>query len=756
MADIDEGRDPADRPNLEGEEGGEDREAQERAEEVQSTITRGLERAWQYFQDNVEPDLKMATDYYHGREFGDEEDGRSKVVSQDVGDATRAMLPSLMRVFFGPEKAVEYRGRTPEADPMAEQATDYVNYIIQEDNPGFITFHSAFKDAFVRRLGVIKWWFDSTYRMEGAEYTGLDPEALQAFAADDTVVTVDVLRQNEDGTADVRVTRKENKGCIRIAAVPPEEFIYTPQARDLDTAPLVAHVREVPVSDLIAMGLDEELIEEAAGQTRGLNSNDLQHARQITPWVDDSLGQSDERDESQQLVLYGEVYALVDTDGDGISELRMFQVVGPKYDIANGDGLGELVDEVPFADFCPEPEPHTLVGLGNFDLLRDVQRVKSQILRGTLNSLAAAIEPKTEIVTGEVNVKDLLSPEMSGIIRVTKPGMMREVTTEFVGAQTLPVLEYYDEIKENRTGQTKAAAGLDADSLQSSTKAAVAATLSASQQRLEMIARVFAETGMKRLFRGLLRMVVSHQDQERTVLLRGKWVTVDPRRWDASMYVQVNVALGQGTPEDRLNIVAGVLAAQKELMAAGSPLVTNVELRRTLAKGVELAGWRNADFFFRPWGEQEEQQMQQMKAQQPPEPSPEMALVQVEQQKAQASAQVAQMKAQTDIQIRQQELALREREIQLQDDRERDRMAREFALKELELQMKYSSEVNKAAVDADVARDRAAQDSQVRLAQAGAEAEVALHRAHLDAEVRREAAVIQADATRQASQAKES
>jgi hypothetical protein len=671
-------------------------------EEIQTIVRTGMERAVAHFEENIEPDLKKATDYYMARPFGDEEDGRSKVVSSDVRDATLAQVPSLMRIFFGPEHAVEFKPRAPGKEDIAEQMTDYVNYVISEDNPGFLTFHSVFKDALIRRLGIVKFWWDELTRVEGANYSGLGDEELLALQLDESTESFEVTgeRLTEDGTPiyDVRSTRRRREGRVRIAAIPPEEIVWTPDARSAETAPLIAHVRNATREELIAVGIDEELIDEAIEEATDTASDSLDNARRIGA---DRDRDGEDRDISQHKVLYSEVYARIDADGDGIAELRLFRCVGLEYEIA-GDPLGEIVDEIPFAFFWGDPEPHAMEGLGNFDLLKDVQRVKSQILRGTLNSLSQAVEPQMEVVTGEVNMKDVLDPEISGIIRVTKPGMLREIKHQFVGAETLPMLEHYDRIKEERTGQTKASQGLDADSLQSATKAAVAATLSAAQQRVEMIARVLAETGMKRLFQGVLQLVVRHQDEARVIRLRNEYVRIDPRHWNTTLDVQINVALGAGTTEEKITILTGIIAKQEELLQQGSPLVSNVEYRNTLGRLIELAGFRNSAEFFKPWGPQEEMELQQKMAQQPPQPDPAQLLVEVEKMKAEAQAMIDQAR-----------LEMERWKITLQDDRERDKLARETALQAAEMELKYQTAMNQAQLSATVEMDRAAMDADI-------------------------------------------
>lgn len=693
-------------------------------EEIQGIVTRQIERALTYREENVEPDQVEATDYYYGRPFGNEEEGRSKVVSTVIRDAVLQIMPSLLRIFFGGDQAVEYRPRGPEDVEGARLKTEYVNMIVQEDNEGFLSFHSAFKDALVRRLGVIKYWWDEFHRVESHKFTGLDETQVLMLNLDEEVeVIVDSIAYAGEGEPDpatgeltqlfdVDVRRRIRDGRAKFAAIPPEEFVWTSDARSLDDAVLVAHVREVEADELIAMGVPEDMVEDARGKTRPdqLYADDLHQIRNVNDddhsWFDDET----ELPEATQKVLFAEAYMLFDGDEDGVAELRKFECVGPKFEIVPdeyGDRLGTIVSCRPFALFTPEPEPHTIMGLSLYDLLKDLQRIKSQIERATLDSLGLSVEPQQEVVANMVNMKDLLSPELSGIIRVRAPGQIREVKHQFVGPDTLPILDYYDRVAQKRSGQNDASAGLDADALQSSTRAAVNATITAAQARVEMIARIFAETGVRQLFKGLLKLIVENQDRPRMVRLSNQYVEIDPRSWDANMDVQVNVALGTGLVEEKIAMLGMIAQKQMELLQLGSPIVGNVQVRATLAKIVELAGWKNADEFFKPWGEQEEQQMQEQLAQQPPQPDPATMIAQAEVMKAQASAQEGAQK-----------LSLQQQEMYLKDDRERDKIARDAALREREIEMKYQVEIEDARLARAIEADRAAMDADIKKLQA--------------------------------------
>ena len=452
-----------------------------RLEELQTLVTRQVEDALNWREEDLDADQAAATDYYKGRPFGNEENGRSRVVSRDVKQVVQAMLPSLMRIFFGWEKAVEFRPRGIEDVPGAEQQTDYVNYIVREDNPGFLVFQGWFKDAMVRKLGVVKWWWEDKEKVEGTRHTGIDEQQLTGLVLDESVSDYTILNQypGPEGVKlfDCDVVRAFDDGRARFAVIAPEHFVFTPSARTLEESDLVGHVRDIAASEVIAMGYDEDEVLPHTGSGRKrwatTGSGSLEDARRF-----DQDQYSSERNEiapEREEVLFGEVYVRFDYDGDGLAELNRLDVIGDNFEIL---GEPEPVDEVPFACLTPDPEPNTIIGDSVADDVMDIQKIKSSILRGMLDSLTLALNPRMEIVEGEVNVKDAMSVEIGAPIRVLKPGMMREVGHDFQrsGGAAFPMLQYMDKEKEDRTGISKAAAGLDADALQSATKAAVAAT----------------------------------------------------------------------------------------------------------------------------------------------------------------------------------------------------------------------------------------------------------------------------------------
>jgi hypothetical protein len=281
-------------------------------------------------------------------------------------------------------------------------------------------------------------------------------------------------------------------------------------------------------------------------------------------------------------------------------------------------------------------------------------------------------------VEGAVNTDDLMNVETGGLVRVTQPGMIQELGSTFVGQQAMPILAYIDDIKAARTGMSKASQGLDADVLQSTTKAAVTATMSAAQERLEMVARIFAETGVRRLFRGLLKEIIRHQDRPRVVRLRNSWVPVDPRAWDADMDVVVNVGLGTGSIEQKVQTLMAVLAQQKEILQTlgpNNPIVSMKQMRNTIAQILELQGVKDASRYFNEITPEIEQQMAQ-----PPQPAPDPT---------QILAQVEAEKIKKDIEIADKKMAVEIATQKASDDRERDKIETDLWLKAYEMSLKY-------------------------------------------------------------------
>jgi hypothetical protein len=670
-------------------------------EQLQGVISAEINDAISFIDDDIGGNRALATEYYYGQPFGDEEEGRSQVVSMDVRDTVQGILPSLMRIFFGPERVVEFAPQGPEDVQSAEQATDYVDFIFKRDNQGFKILHSAFKDALVRKVGIVKYWWDESVEVKAESFSMLDEQTMMFLTQDPDIEISAVREYPVPGTQpmndaqgimtpppmmyDVEIKRRIKSGKVKIEALPPEEFLIDRRAKSVEEATFVGHRTMKTVSDLVAMGYDYDEMVEVAGNGNDFDNNEEYIAR--NPFA--VISTANNGDPSSKSVLYIEGYLKVDFDGDGIAEMRRICTVGTGNKVLRN----EIVDDRQFAAFCPDPEPHTFFGMCPADVVMDIQRIKSNVQRGILDSLAQSIHPRTAIVEGQANMEDVLNTEVGAVIRMRAPGMVQPFTTPFVGQAAFPMLDYLDDIKQTRTGISKAAAGLDADALQSTTKAAVSATVNAAHQHIEMIARIFAETGLRKLFTGILKLVIENQDKARMIRLRNTFVPIDPRSWDANMDVIVNVGVGDGTLEDRINILNQVALRQEMLIketGVNNPVVSLPQYTNTLTKMLQLAGIKDSQNYFN-------QLPVDFQLPPPPEPklTPEEMLAQVQAQSIQA-----------DIQKKAAELQLDREKMILMDDRERDRIEQDGILRRYELELKYGVQIQSAEIEAAMNKDR--------------------------------------------------
>jgi len=661
-------------------------------EEVKSIITSELDDAIDFIDNTISPVRAMAEKYYLGEEFGNEEEGRSQVVSMDVRDTIQGILPSLMRIFTGGEHIVEFAPNGPEDTEIAKQATDYCNYIFMRDNPGFSVLYQAFKDSLMKKVGFIKFYWDVSDKVEGIYYTGLTEEALNVLNSEEDVSLdeIEMIEENDEQgnllsvTYNVKGVRITPEGRIKIEAVPPEEFLISRNAKDLESAELVAHRRYLTLSELVEMGYDYDDVEQHVTNETEFDFNPESEVR--NPSLSDMQVNDDP---TMRRALYIESYVKMDVDGDNRAELRKICTIGEEYEVYRNTPC----DAVPFATFMCSPEPHTFFGLSIADLTADIQRIKSSVLRSTLDSLALSVHQRVAFVEGQANVDDLLNTEIGGVIRMRSPGAVQPFNMPFVGKEAYSMLEYMDLIRENRTGVSRAADGLDPSALQSSTQMAVAQTISAAQQRTELIARLFAEDGMKRLFEGIYRLVVMHQDSERMVKLRNEFVPIDPRFWTTSMDVVANVGLGRGTDMERMAMLRELLAKQEQILAQlgpVNPLVGQEQYYSTLTQLVELAGFKDTTRFFTDPANFNPPPPE------PPKPDINEQLIQV---------QMADI--QSEMERKMADLELQYQKMQLENDRLRDKQETELMLKVAEIEAKYGTQLDVANIRALAERDRA-------------------------------------------------
>jgi hypothetical protein len=646
-------------PVRDAEEAGEDDKASKRKydkgltdDEFGALVRQAISNAINYDETQIQPDRLRNRAFYLGDTdewIPPQEDG-SRVVSRDVRDTLHAMMPSLFRIFFSGDNICEFVANGPEDEKFAEKATQYINYLIQRE--GIMLFYDVFFDALLSKVGVVKLWWDEKQRVEEESCFGLTADEFSLLLEpDDDTTTIKLLNWKEKpytpdplalndpelpllpaGTSliDCRIRRTTKTPYLRFEAIPPEERLIDPMAKRQQRARYWGHRTTKTVDELIAMGYDrEEVLENMT------TDDDPEHSMERAQRQPGGTDPQEDDLPSQGMIAveYCELYIRCDRDGDGAIELIKVCTMGSGRIVVHD----EIVPHIQGAEFTAVPQPHIATGRAIADDLIDVQTVQTGLNRGTLESLAHSIYPRYAIVETGVEMNDVLSTAPGQPIRMQAIGQVEPITVDFQGQAALAVSEKWDSIRERRTGVSDQSQGLDPDALQSTPAVAAAAMVTAAQMQTEMVARMLAETGMKTLFKLVLREVVTHQRTPQQIRFNGEWGSVDPRDWNADMDVIVRTGLGRGNDTSKSMALSQILQSQEKAIAQGgpdNPLCNLDQMRRTLAKLTVIGGFHNPDEFFNPQPMQKYQQQQQAAAQTPPPPPVEV--------------QVAQIKAKTD------------------------------------------------------------------------------------------------------------
>lgn len=613
-------------------------------DEVKEIVKRKLEGNLPFHTGALQSDRTKALQYYRGEAVGilQKIEGKSGVISRDVSEVVDALMPSLMRVFASGDQTVVFEPTGQEDEAGAEQATDYANLVWSKDNPGFQILHTWVKDGLLQRNGTVKIWWDTKERQVKETYGGLDQEELAALMGEleqDKSVTVVGTVPGPAGF-DVTIRRSTKRGKITIKNVPPEEMISDLDYPSLDAdCPFCAHRYRSTISDLRAEGYDEKLLKDIPTQDSNTADATTERAERLKPEYS-GVDASDPASDAMRQCWVAECYIRMDCDGDGYAELRQIIVAGDTADVILSN---EEVDDNPFADWTPNPMPHKRYGESLADKSIDIQEAKTALWRQAMDNLYRVNMPRTEIVEGQVDMEDALSQQTGGVVKVKAPGMMREVAIPPMFQHAFTGLEYLDTVREKRTGVTAYNQGLDANSL-NKTATGINAIMGAAHGREELIARIFAETGMVRAFKVILKLTKQHQDKPRTVRLRNQWVQVDPRTWNDDMDATVMVGLGTGNKDQQLMHASNLMNIQKEIITlqggVEGPLVNAENVYNAAEVYVKASDLKKTERFF-------------MDPKAPPDPNkppvqpkPDPAMVE-----AQAKAQLAQQDAETKRQI---------------------------------------------------------------------------------------------------------
>ena len=643
--------------------------------ELLATIEREERNAYGYLSGELSTERTQALDYYLGRPFGNEVEGRSQVVSTDVADTVEWVMPSLLKIFASGDRVVAFNPRGPEDVEASEQETDYVNFLVMEKNPGLEILYTWFKDALLSKVGYVKVCFEETEDTDEEYYEGLADDEFALLTQDPEVQPIEYEQVMTDyGPAhNVRLKRISKSRKLRIYPVPPEELLLSTTHRNigLQGASFVQHRTRKTISEMRAQGYDiDDNVRADEGDEISLSDESI--GRDL---YDEFSGDNDGEREMRR-ILVRETFLRIDRDGDGIAEMRRVLTVGDQI------LEDEICDLIPFAAITPILMPHRHIGRSYADLIMDLQLIKSTIMRQILDNMYLANNGRYA-ASDRVNLDDLLVSRPGGVVRVQgdPAGAIMPLQHPILGASAFSMVEYIDTMRENRSGVTKYNQGLDSNSL-NKTATGMTQIMNASQQRIELVARLFAETGVKDLFLIVHAMCRKHSQKAEVMRLRNSWVPIDPRQWKRRTDLQISVGLGTGNKDQMLQHLMMILQSQREAIQIGIASPKNIY--NALVKLTQNAGFKNPDEF---WTDPEQAPPQ------PPQPDPNV-------QKAEIEAQDAEKQRQADIAVKQMELQMDKYRADLDAQTK-------LSIAQLDRAAKAEIEMFKARVNAEVKKEMA-------------------------------------------------
>ena len=551
--------------------------------ELTRIIAEKLDRALNASDGGISQRRQDMFDRYMGAKEGNERAGYSSFVTREVLEAVEWAMPVLMRVFTGGDKYVIFDPASPDDEDAAKQETDIINHLLQKANgsEGFLAIYSFVKDALINPTAYAKVYVEEQERIitrEGRQLTAMDlqklmeDENIEITEQESEVVQVPGMNafgqpmMQEVELFDVKYKQTDDRPKLRLMSVPGEEVLIDDQftGQDLDMAHFVAHRVRKTRTELIRMGYDEDEIDAVGEQLSSEDTWNDERTHRLFFEDEHPDDEENELDETMQSYWVHEVCMDVDYDDDGIAEYRRIVLIG-HHVFEN-----EETDYQPMVSMCSSIVPHKHTGLSLAEMVEDLQRLLTTLTRQLLDNvyhtntnrkffseqalldngetMDAMLDPQSEWIPVHGSVRDAVMPEQP----------------QSVIDQILPVIQHAQAATSMRTGVAPEN-NMDPNVVQESTYGAFMGALEKAGERIEMIARVMAETGMKQLFRKAHVLARTHPDIAQTVKLRGQWVQMDPTSWQDRTDMTVRKDLGVRDKQQIQAMVTALLQIQQEI-----------------------------------------------------------------------------------------------------------------------------------------------------------------------------------------------
>lgn len=567
-----------------------------------TAIQHDISDAEDYQQSVILPTVKERYEiYYADKDYYKNKFPRlskfSSLVSTDVTDTIEWALPSLIKVFTGGDEIITVQGVSEEDDKNAEVMQELLTYQLQRQNRIFPILYNWFKDALITGMGIIKCYWD---RKE-AEQTLKQHMNIRAFQElqQQNVQILEVTPPDEYGIMEVTyISPYYVKNSPKIENILVSELLYSSDAKSLEEANFVAHKKKVTMSYLRER--ENQGVYANVDQIHPKHSESLEYDDEVEDVIGDHYNKFDNNvDDARDVVTIYECYTKLDWNNDGVLEDMIITICDDTILRVEPNYMGRH----PFFSISPTKDPHRIwVKRSYAELIGELQDLKVALTRQIVHNIALTNDPKMILAEDAINIDDYVQGR--AVIRKKANHPMQDVAMAMpvnqLNPYTYQFLEYIEGQKENRTGITRYNQGLDAQSL-NKTATGISAILGQSSQRLELIARMFAETGMYELFRFMIGLNQQFIDQETVIRLTNKELHISPDDLQGNFDLVVNAGISIATKESTQMQLQSILTAIMQTLSAGMQIATPQNVYNLFKKWIESAGFKNyADYITEP------------------------------------------------------------------------------------------------------------------------------------------------------------
>jgi hypothetical protein len=616
-------------------------------EQIVTLIDANIRRSIGYYDSQISRERKKVVDYYNASLPKPAHDGNSKYVSQDVYDAVESMKAALLETFSTGNKTVRFAPQNGDDVAMADVCSEYTDYVCNRQNDLFGVMGSVIHDGLIARAGIAKVFWQVQDETIIEEFEDITQEELDTALAQEGVEIDEITEEDELGLTSGTLAITRDTSQVMIDAIPPEEFLISPQATSLEEVLFCAHRTRKTMSELREEGYNEDLLDKIGDHDDvDLETDPEVLSRHEDVGADRGFGSNNYQDQVRNITVY-EAYMELDCEGTGIAEL--YRIIKAGNTLLSKD----KVTRKPFVAFVPLPIPHSFYGSNFGSKVIPTQNARTVLTRSILDHAVVTTNPRYTVVKGGLtNPRELIDNRVGGIVNVTRPDAIAPMMQAPLNPFIFQTIQMLDDDKEENTGVSRLSQGLNKDAISKQNSAAMVEQLATmSQQRQKIIARHFANGFLKELYHKVYQLCVENEDQEKVVELSGgQYVEINPAAWADKRDVTVELALGYGEQEresQKYLEMHGAFQADPGLQKMYTP----ENQYALISKVMEMTGIKNVKSYLTPPGELPPDQ---------PDPAAEMQMQQMQQQMQIQERQtaVAEQKAQLEGQISQMKLEL--------------------------------------------------------------------------------------------------